>query len=84
MPYTVQGVRELLVRNGCSCQVPVRRALGRDDEAVSGWVKEVWPCADEDQVRNTEAPPRLFGRKGGASVSGFDDSRLDLNAGWLS
>ncbi|TLS46134.1 transposase [Streptomyces montanus] len=46
MTYTVQGVRKLLVRNGWSCQVAVRRALERDDEAVTGWVKEVWPCAE--------------------------------------
>jgi transposase len=46
MTYTVQGVRKLLVRNGWSCQVPAHRALERDDEAVAGWVKEVWPCAE--------------------------------------
>ncbi len=46
MTYTVQGVRKLLVRNGWSCQVPARRALERYDEAVAGWVKEVWPCAE--------------------------------------
>ncbi|MEU3657120.1 winged helix-turn-helix domain-containing protein [Streptomyces sp. NPDC032161] len=34
---TVRGVRRLLVRNGWSCQVPARRAMGRDDEAVAGW-----------------------------------------------
>jgi transposase len=46
MTYTVRGVRKLLVRNGWSCRVPARRALERDDEAVAGWVKEVWPCAE--------------------------------------
>ncbi|MFE1408968.1 winged helix-turn-helix domain-containing protein, partial [Streptomyces sp. NPDC058770] len=46
MTYTVQGVRKLLVRNGWSCQVPARRAIERDDDAVAGWVKEVWPCAE--------------------------------------
>ncbi|MFQ6146720.1 winged helix-turn-helix domain-containing protein [Streptomyces seoulensis] len=46
LTYTIQGVRKLLVRNGWSCQVPARRALERDDEAVAGWVKEVWPCAE--------------------------------------
>lgn len=44
--YTVQGVRKLLVRNGWSCQVPARRAMERDDDAVAGWVKEVWPRAE--------------------------------------
>ncbi|MEU9578318.1 winged helix-turn-helix domain-containing protein [Streptomyces chilikensis] len=46
MTYTVQGVCKLLVRNGWSCQVPARRALERDDEAVAGWLKEVRPCAE--------------------------------------
>ncbi|GGW65134.1 hypothetical protein GCM10010381_57610 [Streptomyces xantholiticus] len=38
LTYTIQGVRKLLVRNGWSCQVPARRAIERDDEAVAGWV----------------------------------------------
>ncbi|MDF9816776.1 winged helix-turn-helix domain-containing protein [Streptomyces sp. SPB162] len=46
MAYTIQGVRNLLARNGWSWQVPARRAMERDDEAVAGWVKEVWPCAE--------------------------------------
>ncbi|RPK31979.1 hypothetical protein EES39_39640 [Streptomyces sp. ADI92-24] len=46
LTYTIQGVRKLLVRNGWSCQVPARRAMERDDDAVAGWVKEVWPCAE--------------------------------------
>ncbi len=44
--YMIQGVRKLLVRNGWSCQVPARRAMERDDAAVAGWVREVWPCAE--------------------------------------
>ncbi|WP_443066117.1 IS630 family transposase [Streptomyces sp. NBC_00523] len=34
LTYTIQGVRKLLVRNGWSRQVPARRAMERDDEAV--------------------------------------------------
>ncbi|MER6719836.1 winged helix-turn-helix domain-containing protein [Streptomyces halstedii] len=34
------------MHNGWSCQVPARRAMERDDEAVAGWGKEVWPCAE--------------------------------------
>jgi transposase len=49
LTYTIQGVRKLLVRNGWSCQVPARRALERDDEAVTGWVKETWPCAEDSR-----------------------------------
>ncbi|MCX4736222.1 winged helix-turn-helix domain-containing protein [Streptomyces sp. NBC_01363] len=44
---TIQGVRKMLVRNGWSCQVPARRAMERDDEAVAGSVKRVWPCAED-------------------------------------
>ncbi|ROV67021.1 winged helix-turn-helix domain-containing protein [Streptomyces globisporus] len=36
LTYTVQGARRLLVRNGWSCQVPARRAVERDDKAVTG------------------------------------------------
>ncbi|MEU5840160.1 winged helix-turn-helix domain-containing protein [Streptomyces diacarni] len=49
LTYTVQGVRKLLVRNGWSCQVPARRAMERDDEALAGWVKEVWACAEDSR-----------------------------------
>ncbi|MFD9633004.1 winged helix-turn-helix domain-containing protein [Streptomyces violascens] len=41
--YTVQGVWRLLKRHGWSCQVPVRRALERDEAAIEVWKAEVWP-----------------------------------------
>ncbi|EKX63276.1 winged helix-turn-helix domain-containing protein [Streptomyces ipomoeae] len=41
--YTVQGVWKLLRRHGWSCQVPVRRALERDEEAIEVWKTKVWP-----------------------------------------
>jgi transposase len=41
--YTVQGVWHLLRRHGWSAQVPVRRALERDDAAVEVWKAEIWP-----------------------------------------
>jgi transposase len=47
MAYTIQGVRKLLARNGWSWQVSARRAMERDNDAVAGWVKEVWPCAED-------------------------------------
>ncbi|WP_420712620.1 IS630 family transposase [Streptomyces sp. PsTaAH-124] len=34
LTYTIQGVRKLLIRNGWSCQVPARRAMERNDDAV--------------------------------------------------
>ncbi|QNP71270.1 winged helix-turn-helix domain-containing protein [Streptomyces roseirectus] len=41
--YTVQGVAVLLKRHGWTCQVPARRAVERDEQAVAGWGKETWP-----------------------------------------
>jgi transposase len=43
LSYTVQGVAALLKRHGWSRQVPARRAIERDEQAVTGWVKETWP-----------------------------------------
>ncbi|MEV0097418.1 winged helix-turn-helix domain-containing protein [Streptomyces sp. NPDC050738] len=51
--YTLQGVRKLLIRHGFSCQVPARRALERDDEAITGWVKETWPQVEAPRRRST-------------------------------
>jgi transposase len=41
--YTAEGVWKLMRRHGWSCQVPVRQALERDDEAVAVWKDQVWP-----------------------------------------
>lgn len=49
--YTVQGVAALLKRHGWSCQVPVRRAVERDEAAVAGWVK-TWPQAEGPRRRS--------------------------------
>lgn len=34
---------KLLKRHGWSCQVPVRHAVERDEEAIEMWKDEVWP-----------------------------------------
>ncbi|MGH3193553.1 MAG: winged helix-turn-helix domain-containing protein [Streptosporangiaceae bacterium] len=41
--YTVEGTGKLMRRHGWSCQVPVRQAMERDDDAVALWKAEVWP-----------------------------------------
>ncbi|MFV2198950.1 helix-turn-helix domain-containing protein [Nocardiopsis sp. LOL_012] len=51
---TVQGVWRLLRRHGWSAQVPVRRALERDDEEIEVWKAKVWPQVK--QPRRTWAP----------------------------
>ncbi|MEU1184342.1 winged helix-turn-helix domain-containing protein [Streptomyces sp. NPDC005820] len=52
---TVQGVWRLLKRHGWSCQVPVRRALERDEAAIEVWKAEVWKA----EVWKAEVWPRL-------------------------
>lgn len=52
--YTVQGVWKLLRRHGWSCQVPVRRALERDEGTIEVWKTEVWPQVK--RPRTTWAP----------------------------
>nr|WP_307627741.1 winged helix-turn-helix domain-containing protein [Streptomyces turgidiscabies] len=37
------GGAKLLKRHGWSCQVPVRHAIERDEEAIEMWKDEVWP-----------------------------------------
>jgi transposase len=52
--YTPEGVWKLLRRHGWSCQVPVRQAMERDEDAVTVWKAEVWP--DIKAPRATWAP----------------------------
>ena len=52
--YTPEGVWQLMRRHGWSCQVPVRQALERDEDAVAVWKAEVWPEIKE--WRATWAP----------------------------
>ncbi|WP_437105555.1 winged helix-turn-helix domain-containing protein [Streptomyces sp. enrichment culture] len=37
--HRAQGVAGLLKRHGWSRRVPARRAIGRDEDVVAGWVK---------------------------------------------
>jgi transposase len=55
--YTVQGVHYLLRRHGWSHQVPARRAIERDEVAITGWIRETWPSVE---------PP---GRRSGPGLS---------------
>ena len=58
---TLSAIVQMLHRHGFSHQLPARRATERDEEAVSGWVKETW-----SQV---EAPWRRSG-PGSSSKTG--------------
>ncbi|MEV0228130.1 winged helix-turn-helix domain-containing protein [Nonomuraea sp. NPDC050786] len=52
--YTIEGVGKLLHRHGWSVQVPARRALERDEEAIAAWKEQVWPVVKAP--RRTWAP----------------------------
>jgi putative transposase len=52
--YTVEGTWKLMRRHGWSCQVPVRQAMERDEEAIAVWKDQVWP--DIKAQRATWAP----------------------------
>ncbi|MEU6996694.1 winged helix-turn-helix domain-containing protein [Nonomuraea sp. NPDC046570] len=52
--YTIEGVGKLLHRHGWSVQVPARRAVERDEEAIAAWKDEVWPAVKPP--RRTWAP----------------------------
>ncbi|MFJ9915771.1 transposase [Actinacidiphila glaucinigra] len=63
--FTLSGIALMLRRHGWSHQVPARRALERDEDRVTGWIKETWPQA--------EAPRRRSGP--GSSSKTRPDSR---------
>jgi transposase len=48
--YSLKGVALLLHRMGWTPQVPVHRAVERDDDAVATWRKSTWP-----QVKGSRA-----------------------------
>jgi putative transposase len=52
--YTVEWVWKLMRRHGWSCQVPVRRAIERDEEEIAVWKAGVWP--EIKALRATWAP----------------------------
>ncbi|MDO0938497.1 winged helix-turn-helix domain-containing protein [Streptomyces sp. DG2A-72] len=41
--FTLSGIAQMLHRHGFSHRVPARRAVERDEQRVTGWVKETWP-----------------------------------------
>ena len=49
---TLSGISQMLRRHGWSHQVPARRAVERDEAAVAGWVKQVWPRLEPPRRRS--------------------------------
>lgn len=43
--YEERSVWHLLRRLGFSCQKPLKRAVERDEEAITTWVQQTWPEA---------------------------------------
>ena len=50
--YTVAGVHYLLRRHGWSYQAPARRAVERDEAAITGWTRETWPNVETSGRRS--------------------------------
>ena len=50
---TLSAIARMLRHHGWSHQVPARRALERNEEAVAGWVKETWPSVEGPWRRST-------------------------------
>ena len=42
--YTLRGTANILYRLGFSVQVPKRRAVERDEQAIAAWRREAWPA----------------------------------------
>jgi transposase len=57
--YTLTGVGKLLDRHGYSWQVPVRRAVARDEEEITRWREETWPAVESPPASSapTSASP---------------------------
>jgi transposase len=49
---TLSAIAQMLHWHGFSHQVPARRAVEGDEEAVSGWVKETWPQVETPRRRS--------------------------------
>ncbi|WP_438828273.1 IS630 family transposase [Streptomyces mirabilis] len=78
---TLSAIAQMLHRHGFSHQVPARRAVERDEEAVTGWVKDLapggnavaalgaWLCF-EDEAGFSMTPPtvRTWARRGHTPV----------------
>ena len=80
--YTDRGVGYLLDRMGFTPQVPVHRAVERDEQAIATWRREVWPeikrdaaargawICFEDEAGQGRKPPkvRTWARRGQTPV----------------
>ena len=49
---TLSTIAQMLHRHGFSHQLPARRAVERDEQAVTGWVKETWPGVEAPRRRS--------------------------------
>lgn len=68
--YHPSHVWKVLRRFHWSCQVPERRAIQRDEEAIEHWKRYKWPSIKK-KVRKTWCPPRFPRRE---RVSAHPDS----------
>ncbi len=54
---TLSAIAQMLHRHGFSHQAPARRAGERDEQAVTGWVKETWPQVEAARRRAEPSSP---------------------------
>jgi transposase len=59
--YHPSHVWKVMRSCGWSCQVPDRRALQRDEDAIARWKRHRWPTIKKS--RKTWGPPRVSRRK---------------------
>ncbi|MER7207863.1 winged helix-turn-helix domain-containing protein [Streptosporangium sp. NPDC000239] len=82
LTYSLPGVWKLLRRHGWSCQVPARRVVERDEEAIAAWKTQgvadrgttaadlgAWVCFEDGCGRTMRSPmARAWGRRGATPV----------------
>ncbi|WP_207944784.1 winged helix-turn-helix domain-containing protein [Actinomadura rubrisoli] len=79
--YSLPGVSLLLRRNGWSVQVPGRRAIERDDEAIEVWKRRVWPQVEAPRATwapgsvSSMRPVKGSGRRADGPGAGGDIGR---------
>jgi transposase len=71
---TLSAIAQMLHRHGFSHQVPARHAVERNQEAVTGWVKETWPQVETPRRRSGLDLLRRRGRL-------LDDAAHDTDLG---
>jgi transposase len=60
--YHVDHIPRLLASLGWSCQKPQKRAIERDEEAISRWVQRDWARIKRGQLADEPTSPSSMNR----------------------